>query len=392
MSTELPRRGPSRDFRIDMLRGLSILSVLLLHFNLAYRLLKSPIGRFLPQPYMSNLVWNGNYGVTVFFVISGYLITSTSLRRFGSLGGLSAKTFYVFRFARIFPCLVLVLVIITGLAFANIVIFRGDKQISIWLSDLSILTFWHNVMMARFGYFNYCLNVFWSLSVEEVFYIAFPLLCLILRRPRWIVPVWIAAIVAGPVYRSYNSRNEILFLYGYLACFDAIAMGCITAVLARSSRIPRLSSLTRGLVQIAALSFMLWIFLRAGIDSVPVWGTSFMALGAAVFLFAEGASQRDAASAGQVSVLDKIILPIRWLGRHSYELYLFHIVLLAGMLACLSPKTVPAAAKPLWLLFFLAISALTAWVIAHSCSEPMNYGLRERLTRRRPTQLAERST
>jgi peptidoglycan/LPS O-acetylase OafA/YrhL len=70
MSKELLRRSPSRDFRIDVLRGLSILSVLLLHFNIAYRLLKSPMGRFLPQPYLSNLVWNGNYGVTVFFVIS----------------------------------------------------------------------------------------------------------------------------------------------------------------------------------------------------------------------------------------------------------------------------------------------------------------------------------
>jgi peptidoglycan/LPS O-acetylase OafA/YrhL len=165
-----------------------------------------------------NLVWNGNYGVTVFFVISGYLITSTSLRRFGSLERVSAKTFYAFRFARIFPCLLLVLTMITGLALAGIEIFRGNAQVSIWLSDLSILTFWHNVMMAKFGYFNYCLNVLWSLSVEEVFYIAFPLLCLILRRSRWIVLVWVAAIVAGPIYRSYNSHNEILFLYGYLAC------------------------------------------------------------------------------------------------------------------------------------------------------------------------------
>jgi len=389
MSKELLRRGPSRDFRIDVLRGLSILSVLLLHFNIAYRLLKSPMGRFLPQPYLSNLVWNGNYGVTVFFVISGYLITSTSLRRFGSLGGVSAKTFYVFRLARIFPCLVLVLSIITGLALANIDIFRGDEKISIWLSDLSILTFWHNVMMAKFGYFNYCLNVLWSLSVEEVFYIAFPLLCLVLRRPRWIAPAWIAAIVAGPVYRSYNSHNEILFLYGYLACFDAIAMGCITAVLVRSSRVPRIHNMTRNVLQIAALAYMLWIFVRAGIDSVPVWGTSLMAGGAAVFLFAEGASEVGAGLAGMRSFSEGLFSPVAWIGRHSYELYLFHIVLLAGMTAILPRKVVADTTKPLWFVFFLAVSALTAWLVARFYSEPMNYGLRARLLRGKSAQPAE---
>jgi peptidoglycan/LPS O-acetylase OafA/YrhL len=372
----------SRDYRIDMLRGLSILSVLLLHFNIAYRLVKSPLGWLLPGPYLVNLVWSGNYGVTVFFVISGYLITSTSLRRFGSLGGVSAKTFYAFRFARIFPCLILVLVIITALAFAGIPIFRGSETVSIWLSDLSILTFWHNVLMAKFGYFNYCLNVLWSLSVEEVFYLTFPLLCLLLRRSRWIVPIWIAAIVAGPIYRSYHSRNEIEFLYGYLACFDAIAMGCCTAVLVRSARVRRLNNLVRNIVQLVALAFMLWIFLRAGIDSVPVWGTSLMAIGAAVFLFAEGASRYEDNSERATRFVDKLPGLIAWFGRHSYELYLFHIVLLAGLQAVLPRARMSPAARPLWLLIFLAVSALVAWAIARFYSEPLNDGLRARLVKR----------
>ena len=378
-----------RDYRIDILRGLSILSVLVLHFHLAYRLLKSPLGELLPAPYLVNLVWNGNYGVTVFFVISGYLITSTSLRRFGSLGDVSARTFYAFRFARIFPCLLFVLAIITGLALAKIAVFVDTGRVSIWLSDLSILTFWHNVLMAKFGYFNYCLNIFWSLSVEEVFYLAFPLLCLGLRRTRWILIVWIAAIVAGPIYRSQHSRNEIEFLYGYLACFDAIAMGCITAVLVRWEKIPAIKPGTRRLLQLAALVFMTWIFLRAGIDSVPVWGTSLMAAGAAVFLFAEGAGRRDngygIASCGDRSTIDRLLTPLAWFGRHSYELYLFHIVLLGGMRTILWPEKTAPALKPLWLLFFLGISALTAWLIARFYSEPLNYRLRARLIEPRKT-------
>jgi peptidoglycan/LPS O-acetylase OafA/YrhL len=177
MTGAIVRPGLRRDYRIDVLRGLAILSVLLLHFHFAYNLLKSPMALLLPKPYLVNLVWNGNYGVTVFFVISGYLITSTSLKRFGSLGGISARSFYAFRFARIVPCLLLVLAIITGLALANVPAFGDTRNVSIWLADLSVLTFWHNVMMVKYGYFNYCLDVFWSLSVEEAFYLGFPLLC-----------------------------------------------------------------------------------------------------------------------------------------------------------------------------------------------------------------------
>ena len=376
MTGEIVRPVMRRDYRIDILRGLAILSVLLLHFHFAYNLLKSPMAVLLPKPYLVNLVLNGNYGVTVFFVISGYLITSTALRRFGSLGEISAKVFYAFRFARIVPCLVLVLAIITGLALANVSAFGDTKNVSIWVADLSVLTFWHNVMMAKCGYFNYCLDVFWSLSVEEAFYFGFPLLCVWLRKPRWIVMAGIAAVIVGPIYRRVYSHNEIQFLYGYLACFDAIAMGCITAVLVRRWRIVKK---VRNLVQLAALACMTWIFLRAGIDSVPVWGPSLMAIGAAVFLFAEGASRREETSAETMPMFERILHPVAWFGGHSYELYLFHIVILAGMRTLLPQETVALAAKPAWLVFFVASSALVGWLIARFYSEPMNRGIRAKL-------------
>ena len=378
MDTGMVRQKLNRDFRIDCLRGLAILSVLVLHFHLAYNLLKSPLGWLLPGPYLSNLVRNGNYGVTVFFVISGYLITSTSVRRFGVLGNVSPQTFYSFRFARIFPCLLLVLAIITGLALAGVEIFRDNAGVPLWMADLSVLTFWHNVMMAKFGYFNYCLNVFWSLSVEEVFYLSFPLICVALRRTRWIALVWVAAVIAGPIYRGMNSHDEIRFLYGDLACFDAIAIGCLTALLVRRARV---SEVNRNLLQGAALAGMTWIYVRAGIDSSPVWGISAMAFGASVFLFAEGAHRTGTETA--LSTPHRALLPIGWLGSHSYELYLFHIVLLAGLRSLLSPKVMQANAKPQWLVFFLLVSAAVAWAIARYYSEPLNVALRARLSERR---------
>ncbi len=376
MHRSVSAQAGRRNFRVDLLRGLAILSVLVLHFNIAYRLLQGPLGKLLPGPYLSNLVWNGNYGVVVFFVISGYLITSTSLRRFGSLEGVSLRGFYIFRFARIVPCLLLALAAINLLALAGIAIFRGDSRPPLWLSDLSLLTFWHNILMAKFGYFNYCQNIYWSLSVEEVFYITFPLLCALLKKGRWIVLVWCIAIIVGPVYRGYHSHNEILFLYGNLACFDAIAMGCCVAVFADKQLLP-LGQLARRSTQAAALIWMLFIFLRAGIDSVPVWGPTLMALGAAAFLLAE--STFTSVGNPEGSWTSKLLWPIAWLGRHSYELYLFHILLLAGLMTRLPRKQIPPDVRIWWMLLFIAASCLLSWAVARFYSEPLNRVLRRRL-------------
>ncbi len=67
------------------------------------------------------------------------------------------------------------------------------------MAVLSVLTFWHNVLMQRAWYFNYAMNIYWSLSVEEMFYLVFPLLCLGLKRPVLIVAVWLLAIVLGAI-------------------------------------------------------------------------------------------------------------------------------------------------------------------------------------------------
>jgi len=325
-------------------------------------------------------------------VVSGYLITSMSIRRFGSLATISAPRFYLFRFARIIPCLVLILTIITTLGLLGIRHFASTGPTSFFIADLSVLTFWHNVLMAKVGYFNYGLNILWSLSVEEVFYLTFPLLCLSLRRTRWIVPVWIAIIIFGPIYRSWHTDDEIRFLYGYFACFDAIAMGCCVAVLARwlKERQVTLGSSARTCIQLAAGAFITWIYLRQAIGDSPVLGPSLVALGAALFVFAEaiwkpgvnslraqepGANSPYARKPGLNSSRARWE-PIGWLGQRSYELYLFHIVVLALMRNIVERTHLQPALKPLWFLVFLVSSTAVAYAIARFYSEPLNQRIR----------------
>src|ERR1700677_2645023 len=115
-----------RNQKIDFLRGIAILSVLVLHFNLAYHIDQSALIDIFSVNFINIAGHNGNYGVVMFFVISGFLITSTSLERYGTVAKINLRRFYVFRFARIMPCLCLALLVITILNAIHIPIFENN--------------------------------------------------------------------------------------------------------------------------------------------------------------------------------------------------------------------------------------------------------------------------
>src|SRR3954451_9374545 len=91
---------------IDLLRGLCIVAVVLHHVNLRIHFRDSSLGQLIGPAANRALFWNGYYGVRMFFVISGFLITSWSLKRWGRLSQLKIRQFYRMRFARIMPCLI----------------------------------------------------------------------------------------------------------------------------------------------------------------------------------------------------------------------------------------------------------------------------------------------
>lgn len=367
----------TRNSHIDALRGTAILCVLVLHFALAYGLKNSPL-EVLPG-WLLRAAYQGNYGVTMFFVISGYLITSTSLRRWGDLARIDLAAFYVYRIARLLPSLLLALSIIVVLGTLDVPFFAnsdGGKDLPasyFVIAVASVLTFWHNVLMQSAGYFNYCLNVYWSLSVEEMFYLLLPLSCRLLRKRHSIMLLCGAAIVAGPVYRGLHADNEIYFMYGYFACFDAIAIGCLTALLAQSVRLgPRQGQLLRLLSGLALAA----LYVR-GIGGHEVFGFTWIAVASAAFILGGTAAQ---------AARPRRFAPLQWLGRHSYELYLFHIIVLAGMRNVVDKAGLAYAGRLPWLLAFLAATALAAALVARCVSEPANAAIRRRL--RRPAMAA----
>ena len=361
-----------RNARIDCLRGVAIACVLILHFTLAFGLVDSPLGDLLGAAAVKAIGLNGNYGVTMFFVISGYLITSGILQRWGSLAQVDVRHFYLLRAARILPALLLALAIIVVLGIFDVPYFNnGDARPPLpasyfGIAVVSILTFWHNLLMQSAGYFNYCLNVYWSLSVEEMFYLCLPPLCLLLRRTSLVVAACLALAMLGPLYRGAHADNELYFMYGYFACFDAIAIGCLAALL-----VPRLTLArpARRILRVACGMALPLIYLR-GIAGHEMFGFTAIALAAAGIVLGAHGEQRPGWSTGRLAA------PLRWAGRHSYELYLFHVIVLAAMRNILTRAELSHAMRLPWLALFLACSALAAMLVSRHISEPANRALR----------------
>src|ERR1700761_4922544 len=113
-------RSWSRVDGIDLLRGLAIFFVLMNHVNMQLLFAHVPYTRGFPKQLASSLVWNGQQGVQIFFAVSGFLITATSLRRWKSLAQVSVADFYRLRFARIAPLLAGLLAVLSVLHLAHV--------------------------------------------------------------------------------------------------------------------------------------------------------------------------------------------------------------------------------------------------------------------------------
>lgn len=374
-----------RNARIDVLRGISILLVLLHHFNIPYKLHDTWLSVDIAgQSLITAIARNGNYGVTMFFVISGFLITSHSLGRWHSLNHLNIRTFYWSRIARILPCLLLLLLMVNSLGMLGLKPFTNQApngiEVSTAMTNLAALTLWMNQLIIQYGWVNYALGVLWSLSVEEVFYLAFPLVCLGLKTSRQFALFLGFFVLVAPVYRWLHfGEDSEAYLYGYLASFDGIAIGCATALLANQIN---LAFFQRRMVQGLTLVGMTLFYLYAPIKETNTLGVTLMACGTAILILGGLQSKhQDNKFSTQTQIAKQGVLKrtLCTLGRYSYELYLFHLIILGLIKVVAPPATVEGNEKLLLLLVFLAGTFMLAFVIARFYSIPLNRWIRQKV-------------
>jgi peptidoglycan/LPS O-acetylase OafA/YrhL len=360
---------------VDILRGISILFVILLHISIRMGGSGFSFGSHLPRPLFHLFFENGNNGVTVFFAISGFLITWTCLRRFGDLSRIRTGVFYRLRFARIAPLLLLVLAVLTLLHSFHATGFRIPPQrASLPRALFAALTFHLNWLEADRGYLPACWDVLWSLSVEEVFYVFFPLACLLLLRYRSAMPAFVTGlfvfIAAGPFARTVWAGNEIWQEKSYLGGMDAIAMGCLCAlgVHSLSGRPP-----SRFFLRVWEFSGVALILLIGLWPISPVMrfiGKS----GLDGTILAIGTCLVVSATVLRSFVGGILSSPLRWLGRHSYEVYLTHeFVIVWGVQEF---ARVHHGSVWIWIAGIALAAMLPGALLARWFSEPLNAKLR----------------
>lgn len=188
---------------------------------------------------------------------------------------------------------------------------------------------------------------------------------------RYLILVCIILIIIGPVYRSFYTQNEIIALYGYLSCFDAIAFGFGAAMISQKIK---LNGQLGKAIQISAIFLLIGVYLYSKIMIHVVFGVSAVAFATATLLIYD--NSHDITPSQTTRPPYKMVC---WFGKNSYELYLFHIIILALMKTLIAPEALENLTKLLWMTLFFGLSILTAEIIAKFYSVPMNKKLRDKL-------------
>jgi len=352
---------------VDLLRGLCAFLVVIHHINLRIKFNKSSFGALLPDDLNRALFWTGSYSVKVFFVVSGFLITSTILARWGALDKIDCRAFYRLRFARIAPCLLSLLAILATLHLAGVTGFViNPKRTNLPRALFAALTLHVNWLETKVGYLPANWDVLWSLSIEEVFYLFYPLLCRYLKR-RYLLAIAVGLLIAGPFFRSVLAPNEMATDYAYLANMDCIALGCLTAVFAPRIQKWRSKAQIAGWIGLALIIFLRRlvlpkVFFTDGLD------VTVLSITAASALLGAGTIPR---------ALMLPTAPFRWYGRSSYEIYLTHgfIVILGSQ--WFNDHKIPLNYAPAWLAGSVIAAGLLGYAVARWYSEPLNRRLRQ---------------
>jgi peptidoglycan/LPS O-acetylase OafA/YrhL len=293
---------------LDGWRAIAVISVIVDHARQTF------IEAGLGSPGVFTATSWGGYGVDLFFAISGFLICSRLLREWTLNGQISLKNFYIRRAFRILPLYWTYLLALLLMALASGLAVSG-RELG------ACLLFFRNYLPCSEGLGTYTSH-FWSLAVEEHFYLLWPFL-LVLFRPRlafWITPV-LALLIHG--WRSIDQRahlfdavfhnSHVLMYWRTDVRLDALLWGCFAALFCHRRPLP------------AMPTWLPWLLLSAVAGAIVFSAPALPLLLAVLFpiLILSTAYGRT----GSLSRLLELSA-VRWIGRLSYSLYIWQTLFL----------------------------------------------------------------
>ena len=351
LSDEAGTAPGDRSFRPDI-QGLRAVAVLLVVF------------------YHAGLTWlSGGYvGVDVFFVISGFVITGLLLRERGTSGRTSLVGFYGRRSRRIIPAATLVIVVTVVMTYARVgVVFGGQtatdaRWAAIFLANFHFASIGTNYLTAQLP--PSPLQNFWSLAVEEQFYLVYPTIFLLIAavRTRWSVQarlfVCLVVIIAGSfalsVFQTASSPT-VAYFSPFTRAWE-LAIGALVAVSTKwLLTLPKPVCAALTWVGLAGIAFGAVVFngntaYPGSLVAIPVVGAAFVIAG----------GTRTPPWAAE-SVLKRG--PFQWFGKLSYSIYLWHWPLLIIAADAAGTTSLPFRRNIIWLVVALAASMVSFYLV-----------------------------
>jgi peptidoglycan/LPS O-acetylase OafA/YrhL len=372
---------------LDGMRGLAVSLVVLFHYTAAYRRDLYVEGNSLAQAFflVGNVGW---IGVDLFFTLSGFLITTILIRTVDADNYFSG--FYLRRACRILPlyfgalCLVFVLLPL----FVDLSHHEGFQKLWgnqgwLWLFLSNVpISFWDR---SAFSAGDVSLAHFWSLAVEEQFYLVWPL-AILWTPPGRRVALCLLLVLAAPALRCAllalgASDNAV---YSLTPCrMDCFAIGALVAVLrveGVGGEVPR--RLARGVLVAGSLSILAMAFLDSGWHKQNFWiqtaGYSLVGMTAGALIFA--------LSDSKTSMLLRVFEagPLSFLGRYSYGIYVWHLLFYGAFAKRLVPtaRLEPILGGPVFAILvqisILSLLSLAMAIASHHLLEERFLALKPR--------------
>ncbi len=199
---------------LNGLRAISIIIVILYHLKQHGIIDQSA---YLVQIF--DLFFRGAFGVNVFFVISGFLITSLLINEEYKTNAISLKNFYIRRTLRIFPAFYFLLLVYFILQLLGYIYISN-------MAYFSAITYTKYIFKDGKDYFT---GHAWSLSIEEHFYLLWPIMFKVFKKYRKTIP-WLLILlsVVYEIYRLKDFPNQ--YNLNILAKSNTLAIGCLFAI------------------------------------------------------------------------------------------------------------------------------------------------------------------